>query len=99
MAIPNILKYIAIAVIIIGFPIAYIDMNYSDHVDRVSETGKFPEAFKWGYMKSCTTGDGKGTEEQCKCALNYFENNYTYREYLQIQNDEDVLATMVEECE
>lgn len=71
--------------------------KYQRHVEEVSESGKFTDAFKFGFVKSCTLGGG--SDEQCQCAIRYYEGKYSYKEYLAVRNNDSVIIEMRKNCE
>lgn len=88
---------------IIGFALMFVGylivelVRWGGHVEQVSEQGVFPEAFKTGFLTSCVR-DG-GTDTQCQCAIRYYEQKYTYGEYLKVMSDQAVKNAMREACE
>lgn len=75
--------------------IMYFYEGQQTHIDEVSKTGKYTDAFKVGFMTSCQKD---GTKEQCECAVDFYEKNYTYSEYLEVRDEDIVIAKMREKC-
>lgn len=75
--------------------IMYFYNGQQTHIEEVSKTGKFPDAFKVGFIATCQKN---GTKEQCECAVGFYEKNYTYAEYLEVRDDDTVVAKMRESC-
>lgn len=91
----NKIAIIVFSVVGIFLLIMYLYDGQQTHIEEVSKTGKYTDAFKTGFMLSCQK---EGTKEQCECAIDFYEKNYSYSEYLKVKDNETIIATMRKNC-
>lgn len=85
-----------VSFIILALFLLFEFLESDNNIDQVFEIETFPEGYKTGFMISCQEN---GTKEQCRCALDYYENKYIYKDFVKIQNDESVIAEMRKVCQ
>lgn len=55
----------------------------------------FPSNYKDGFISTCKE---TFTEQECSCVMDYYENKYTYSEYLKVARDTSVIKEAKEYC-
>lgn len=53
----------------------------SEERQQQLQSNTYPEAFKKSFMLSCTQ---EGTREQCECAVNFYQTNFKYGDYINL---------------